>query len=1400
MTRMQRIFRWVSVPAIFSSFHRTSEAKMSKSSIKKHWLFYIVVILVLLLSSSISFEGQAASNELVNSQVDIPSTSKLAGLIEGRKSNLADIPLLSRPTLAWNSFVGGGGNDESTGIAVDDAGNIYMAGYSDVTWGTPIQPFSGWSKMFVNKFDANGNLIWHTFVDHGQQSGGGSEITLDQTGNIYVAGQGSGYGFAAKLDPNGNLLWLSGVGGQAARGIAIDNYGNVYVAGRTDFSEAPNAFVTKLDVNGVLVWNGILGSPAYFDEGTDVAVDTAGNVYVTGRSNSSWGLPVRPKSGSTAYSDGFVAKLTPDASLLWNTFLGRDLGFDGATGVAINNHGNLYVAGESNGTWGSPVQPFHGYRYNAFVAHINSGGGLQWNTFVGGRTEDTISTRDPKITVDSSGDTYLTGKTNGDWDRGFGSHTGDGYNDAFVAKVSAGGSLVWNTFLGSDFEDEGHDILFKGGNLYIAGLSYNSWGQPLNPPRGDAEGFIAKFSLDTPSPLILIHGWQGLAEGYHCSDDNNGANDIQRYDGTNSTLRSTAGYGDMADWFAQLGYDVWIAHWETSKAGGTPALVNAGKCLRDQINYVGESTRQPLTIVAYSMGGQITRAAIKDLAPGVLIREVYTMGTPHAGFPVDYLPILSSIDPEGDICAHDRAACNELSPFIAKHFNPKHPNIEGIRYNFIGGDVSADSLPKNFCWLFWALEGEHSDCFPGSYSTVGWQDFKGVFVPADWPSRSMPGQYWTDDTHSENYDPANNYYSGTSANPDSRSDAFECIRALIEYRIGNTTDCDPAVKGPPVIMASLAYTQPVVGHLTASGLRSATAATLLSIEESLSMEVDTTASTTFALTYTGSTTPVFTLTRPDTQLIDPDYAALHPDEVSYENIAGSPELPPYVIYKFSVTQPGTWQLNISSSEEMDFKVLGIMETHRQLAVQTDADVYQMGDVATITAQLENNGVGIPGATVTVRLIRPDGIEEMLSLAEQGNGIYMASYVIPAAPGYLRLETNASGSDAGVHFTREKQLVVAIVPNDLQLTGNYGETPVDDNNDAQYEALNFTAEINVLAAGRYAVTADLYAGTQPVVHASKFLNLTTGTQIIILPFDGTTIRKAGLMGPYTITHLAITPLETGIPDEDIEDVFTTVEYSYTQFGTQSISGNAGVGGAMLTYYNNGVIRTVVADEIGNYSLPVSYNWSGTVIPSKAGYLFTPESTSYIGVTENQTYQLYVARVGSQPTFTPTSTLTFTPTSTSTSTPTYTPTFTATNTPTSTSTPTFTPTASPTASATYTPSDDVPDTREAVTETSPQDANLRYFISPDGDEDWLRFRVTRSGSLQVHLTSLPANYDLFVYNPDGQLLGSSTKDKKSAEFVGLTGVLPGNYYVRIVGVDGAWDAANPYQLRFSVPGKK
>jgi hypothetical protein len=133
-------------------------------------------------------------------------------------------------------------------------------------------------------------------------------------------------------------------------------------------------------------------------------------------------------------------------------------------------------------------------------------------------------------------------------------------------------------------------------------------------------------------------------------------------------------------------------------------------------------------------------------------------------------------------------------------------------------------------------------------------------------------------------------------------------------------------------------------------------------------------------------------------------------------------------------------------------------------------------------------------------------------------------------------------------------------------------------------------------------------------------------------------------------------------------------------------------------------------------------------------------------------------------------------------------------------TFWPTPAPRPTKTPAFTDDLPNDPYDVLANSPVNTNLRFVINPAGDLDWFRFFVPMTTTLQVHLESLPANYDLYVYSATQprDILGISRKPNKGAEVVILKDAPPDDYYVLVTSVNGSFDAANPYQLRFEVPG--
>ena len=428
--------------------------------------------------------------------------------------------------LLWNTFMGGNGSDAATAVAVDSVGNVYIAGESNATWGTPIRGYSGFYAGFVAKLHSYGDLFWNTFLGGaGYSSTYAYSIAVDSGGNAFVSGYSTAtWGspvraytassdvFAARLDTFGALQWNTFLGGTGSddnlRGLALDGAGNVYVGGYSDatwgspqqsYTSGEDGFVAKLNAaNGSLSWNTFFGG-AGSDDLYGLTVDGSGNTYVTGESSKTWGLPINPFVGGIGYggSDAYIVKINSNGITQWNTFLG---GTDDDWGRAVAYVGSskIVMVGESYFGWGSPVRAYAGGD-DAMIAKLNTGNGvLQWNTFLGSAGAD----KGVALTVDTSGSLYLTGHTGGDyWQLGNTlsiPRPWSGGQDAFVVKMNSAGIFQWLTFLGGTGDDSGNGIAVDTtGHLYVSGHSNATWGLPVDAYSAGYDTFVARLDAAT---------------------------------------------------------------------------------------------------------------------------------------------------------------------------------------------------------------------------------------------------------------------------------------------------------------------------------------------------------------------------------------------------------------------------------------------------------------------------------------------------------------------------------------------------------------------------------------------------------------------------------------------------------------------------------------------------------------------------------------------------------------------------------------------------------------------------------------------------------------------------------------------------------------------------------------
>jgi uncharacterized delta-60 repeat protein len=339
-------------------------------------------------------------------------------------------------------------------------------------------------------------------------------VTADSSGNIYVTGGSSGSGTfgdyaTIKYDSTGDQVWVAKYSDPAEYDdipvdIVVDSSGNVYVTGFVGYRQAIDYATIKYDSNGDQVWMAKYDGPGdnFYDRAVAIAVDSVGNVFVTGYSFDT----------SVGNYDYVTVKYDSDGNQVWVArYDGPISGDDRPFGIAVDSSGNAYVTGRSYGD---------GTNYDYATIKYDSNGDQDWVARFDGPT----SSRDvpSSIAVDSSGNAYVTGQS-------YRSDTRDDY--ATIKYNSSDGSQEWIAWYHNSSSDNAYDYahtlsLDSAGNVYVTGYSrvytvegshydyatvkYNSAGveQWAATYDGPVSGDDRAYAVDTDSGgNVYVTGW-----------------------------------------------------------------------------------------------------------------------------------------------------------------------------------------------------------------------------------------------------------------------------------------------------------------------------------------------------------------------------------------------------------------------------------------------------------------------------------------------------------------------------------------------------------------------------------------------------------------------------------------------------------------------------------------------------------------------------------------------------------------------------------------------------------------------------------------------------------------------------------------------------------------------------
>ena len=571
--------------------------------------------------------------------------------------------LVIDPVLVYGTYMGGSGNDQPTGIAVDNTGSVYLVVYTD-----------------------------------------SADFPLTMLGSM---APGASHVFVAKLDPTGsNLVYADYIGGNSQDygfALALDGANHVFVTGSTASSDFPvvspyqgaypgsfNAFLTKISSDGSsLLYSTYFGGNAS-DQSSSIVIDSLGSAVVAGNTTSTnfpvvnaYQASVSPNQGGLYGNYGFLTKFSPDGlSLVYSTYLGGNSNsalncggtpcwpspFSVITGIALDPNDNIYATGLTN-TYNFPTTPGTFLPSDSapqdnvvgFVSKIGSSGSLNYSTYFYEASGGTTGLN--AIAVDGSGSAYVTGVALSDGTFPITSTSicdpsveGWGCNFAFVTKFDpAGSTLLYSTFLGTNNGADPKSIaLDANGDAYVlASTSSSSFGLVNGIESYTSGSDLVLVEIDPLAGTQLFATYLGGSAdespaGIALDSNGNiyvaGSTDSTDFPVTQGAFQNSLGGGT----------DAFVLKIGSSSA---PSVSLSPASLEYSAQAVG-STSQPQTVLLRNMGSSILSILSIKISADFAETDNCGSSVPAAGscaFSVTFIPAAGGLR-SGSILVQDNAA------------------------------------------------------------------------------------------------------------------------------------------------------------------------------------------------------------------------------------------------------------------------------------------------------------------------------------------------------------------------------------------------------------------------------------------------------------------------------------------------------------------------------------------------------------------------------------------------------------------------------------------------------------------------------------------------------------------------------------------------------------------------